>query len=300
MQRSHLIWLAWFVPLLSHSADAHAWGLYTHIYFAQWLVWSMPLLDPRLRQAALHFPRLVMAGACLPDLALMSPKFRDSHLWDRSQELLRCARTDEERAIAVGYASHLFVDVIAHNHFVPAHEQMWLPDSLLTHIFGEWAMDAHLAPLADATPYDLLRENHAVLAPLVARAFDCDAGCAARALRRLAAADRLLRKVRLPQFLYHSLRLLDRRVFHHFVYYVSQTQAAIAQIDGLFAGKRPLWEAEPSISGKTLLQQLRNNCVAQLHARHHAPIAFFAPAYSVKEMLAIKAPIAAAASTSLG
>ncbi len=38
----------------------------------------------------------------------------------------------EEIAIVVGYNSHLFVGVIAHNHFVPAHEAKWAHISLLS------------------------------------------------------------------------------------------------------------------------------------------------------------------------
>ena len=64
----------WFIPLLLWSADAHAWGLYTHVYFAQLLVWAVPLTDPRYRRAVKAFPRLVLAGACLPDLALLSER----------------------------------------------------------------------------------------------------------------------------------------------------------------------------------------------------------------------------------
>lgn len=60
----HFIRLVWLAPLLLHSMDANAWGLLTHVYFAQWLVWTLPLLDPNLRRAVQRFPDLVLAGAC--------------------------------------------------------------------------------------------------------------------------------------------------------------------------------------------------------------------------------------------
>lgn len=312
MQNSRqIIRFVWLAPLVLHCTDALAWGLFTHVYFAQWLIWSMPLLDPNLRRAVRRFPQLVLAGACLPDLALMSPVFRNTHRWESCQDLLRCAASDEERAIAVGYASHLFVDVVAHNHFVPAHEEMWLDDTLFTHVFSEWALDAHLAPLLDTTPYRLLQEHRHVLAHLMARNFKCSERSASVALRRLAAADRLLRLACLPQLLYRTLRYLDRRAYHHFIYYVSQTQAAIDQIGSLLAGVNPLWEPEPANPSPSLLAQLRKSCVDQLHARHHTPIDFFQPAqkacnipalvpYNIKDMLAISAPIAAPANTSVG
>ncbi|MEO7343402.1 MAG: zinc dependent phospholipase C family protein, partial [Methylotenera sp.] len=90
------------------------------------------------------------AGACLPDLAIVSHRYRHTHLWENAHQLLLNAQSDEETAIAIGYASHLYVDVIAHNHFVPAHEAMWsghkifrikgLENSMLTHIASEWGM----------------------------------------------------------------------------------------------------------------------------------------------------------------
>jgi len=143
--RPHLHKLFWLLPFASYSIEANAWGLVTHLYFAQSLLWAMPLLDPRLQRAIKRFPELVMAGACLPDLAIVSPAFRHTHHWENAHHLLLSADSDEETAIAIGYASHLYVDVIAHNHFVPAHEAMWLENTMLTHIAVEWAMDAHLA-----------------------------------------------------------------------------------------------------------------------------------------------------------
>jgi zinc dependent phospholipase C len=163
----HTLWfrvykLFWLVPIIIYSSDANAWGLITHLYFAQSLLWAMPLLDPRLQRAIRLFPELVMAGACLPDLAIVSPALRHSHHWENSQHLLLSAVTDEEVAIAIGYASHLYVDVIAHNHFVPAREAMWLQNTMLTHIAAEWAMDAHLAPLLGISPGYLLNKHRGI------------------------------------------------------------------------------------------------------------------------------------------
>jgi hypothetical protein len=297
--------LLWLPPLLLQSADAHAWGLLTHVYFAQWLLWTLPLADPNLRRAVQKFPELVMAGACLPDLALISPAFRDTHRWDHIQALMRGARNDEESAVALGYASHLLVDVVAHNHFVPAHEAMWFDKTLLTHVTSEWAVDAHIADMVTTSPHRLLRDHCATLAPIVARRFRCTSHRAEKAIVRLANADRLLRTARLPHILYSTFRRLDRRVFEHFVYYVSQTQAMLEKIDVVLEGGLPSWEADPRHAPETL-RELRHFSLAQLNERHPAPVALFMPqadgaAYiSRKEALAINAPMTAPASTSLG
>lgn len=268
--------LLWLPPLLLQSADAYAWGLLTHVYFAQWLLWTLPLADPNLRRALQKFPELVMAGACLPDLALMSPAFRSTHRWEHIRALMNSTRSDEEAAIALGYASHLLVDVVAHNHFVPAHEAMWFDKTLLTHVTSEWAVDAHIADMVQTTPHRLLSTHCATLAPLMARRFRCTERRAEQAILRLARADRLLRSVRLPHVLYHSFKRLDRRVFRHFVYYVSQTQVMLEKIDIVLQGGRPVWEADPSHEPNTL-RELRQSSLSQLKDRHPAPIGLYFP-----------------------
>ena len=78
--------LLYCLPLLAASSDALAWGLQTHLFFAQYLVLALPLADPDLRRALRRFPQLVLAGACLPDLSLAgkllgTPAFRSTHRW---------------------------------------------------------------------------------------------------------------------------------------------------------------------------------------------------------------------------
>ena len=35
--------LAWAIPISFYALDANAWGLYTHIYFSQYLLLAVPL-----------------------------------------------------------------------------------------------------------------------------------------------------------------------------------------------------------------------------------------------------------------
>ncbi|HEY8084823.1 MAG TPA: zinc dependent phospholipase C family protein [Methylophilaceae bacterium] len=298
----------WIAPLIFHSLNAHAWGLVTHVYFAQqWLIWGMPLLDPRLRQAVQKFPELVMAGACLPDLALVSPSFRHTHQWETCREMLLSASSDEEIAISIGYASHLFVDVVAHNHFVPAHEAMWFEKTLITHIASEWAVDAHVSGLIQnhkqTTPYQLLQRHRSVLIPFLAQRFRCGEKRSTTALDRLANADRFLRTIRLPQAIYYGLKRLDNKVFHNFEYYVSLTRSMLPQMDSLLNGSKPLWEADPSLD-KASLSEWRQHCLSHMKQRHPTPIAHYSPApiYSqnIMDNLAMMPPSKAPTSTSVG
>ena len=236
------------VPLLLFAGDALAWGLYTHVYFAQLLVWAVPLLDPALRRAVRRFPARLMAGACLPDLALVGSTagtraFDASHRWETAHALLEAADDDESRACAVGAMSHLWVDIIAHNHFVPAHEHLWWNVPMLTHAASEWAMDRHVARHLFHPPATLLRAD-AWLVNYVAHSFDCTPVASRRAIRQLAGAERLLRQSRLPGLLHGVGRMLDRQLAARFDYYIQEVTGRLPQINRVLAGEAPAWLAD--------------------------------------------------------
>lgn len=245
--------LWWSIPASLFAADALAWGLYTHVYFAQLLVWAVPLLDPGLRRAVRRFPQRLMAGACLPDLALVGPtartrSFDASHRWDTAHRLLESAHDDETRACAVGAISHLWVDIIAHNHFVPAHEHLWWNVPMLTHAASEWAMDSHIAHHLFRPPVTLLLDDD-WLVDYVAHNFGCDPAASRRAIRQLAGAESLLRRSRLPNMLHAMGRLLDRRLAARFDYYVQEVSTRLPQINRVLAGEAPAWLADcPPVS----------------------------------------------------
>jgi hypothetical protein len=265
----------WWLPCCLYSADANAWGLITHLYFAQSLLWAMPLLDPNLQRVIKRFPELVMAGACLPDLAIISQRYRHSHLWENAHHLLRSAQSDEETAIAIGYASHLYVDVIAHNHFVPAHEAMWRDNSLLTHISAEWAMDAHLSALVDTSPRHLLRQHQTLIIKFISPHFRCSEHITRTALLRLAFWDGILRGVKLPHLIYGVARLFNRHIGKHFIYYIASTQVAMADIGAVLGGDKPAHEPELKNLTVQQLDSWRKQCLTHLHLLHPQPIQYF-------------------------
>jgi len=242
--------LFWLAPLLLHTGDAFAWGLYTHLYFAQPLVWAVPLADPNLRRALRRFPELCFAGACLPDISLFSRLPRlgvpgTTHQWSAASALLRGASCDKERAMAVGYASHLLTDIVAHNYFVPAHETLWFRGRILTHAAAEWAMDAHVAPYVFVRPCDLLERHGSALAAYGDLRLGCNASSVTRGLRCLKQGERALRASKLPQLAYRGARYADRGLGPRFDDYISETAARLRQLDRLVAGEVPAWLPEP-------------------------------------------------------
>ncbi|HET7832959.1 MAG TPA: zinc dependent phospholipase C family protein [Gallionella sp.] len=272
----HVLWL---MPLLLYSSDALAWGLYTHVYFAQQLVWAIPLADPRFRRAARALPGWLTAGACLPDLSLTghyagTQELRLTHQWDTAQAMLERACSDEERAISLGFVSHLLVDIIAHNHFVPAHERMWLHLPVLTHASAEWAMDAHLKHHVVASPAHLLRQHQLGLAHFAVEHFRCSHAEAERALVLLAHGEAVLRRSRLAEGLYGTAKVLDRNVKRRFNYYLRETSRRLVQVNQMLAGRQPAWQAEPPLPGLAH-ERVRRHTSRQIKYRLPLPLDLF-------------------------
>jgi hypothetical protein len=230
----------WAAAAALFAPDALAWGLQTHVFLAQWALAAAPLADPQVRAAALRLPRLVLAGACLPDLALA----RRAHQWSTLRRLA-AACWDEERAIAVGYASHLLADVVAHNRFVPEHEKRIADVPHVTHALCEWAMDEHVKLQLEEQPAALLLSETRTLAEAAARTFRCPEPLARRAILFLARAERSLRLSRLPGLCRYTLRVLDRDMTRRFDAYLRNASRMVRQIDAVLSGTEPRCQPEP-------------------------------------------------------
>jgi len=231
-----LIWLA----LALYPPDALAWGLQTHLFFAQYALALLPLADPELRAAARRLPRLVLAGACLPDLAIVgllmgTPAFRRAHLWSTLRRVAAAPRSEAEAALAIGYASHLLSDVVAHNLFVPEHERRIGRAALIAHLGAEWAMDQHVRGKLVHDPAGALRGFEAEAVGFVCRALPASPALAARALGFLARGDALLRASPLPA--------LCRAAFgtKRFDAYLSRTMQMLGGLEHALSGGFEDW-----------------------------------------------------------
>lgn len=294
----------WLTPLLLHAQDANAWGLVTHVYYAHSLLWAMPLLDPRLQAAIKRFPELVMTGAVLPDLAVVNHRFNETHQWHHAHALLAKAKTDEQVALAIGYASHLYVDVIAHNHFVPAHEATWLQrfkrkksnkadhwfkaklktrvkltkwfnHSALTHIISEWAMDAHLHPLVDKTPSQLLATHREEIERFIGHHFNQSSATISKSIDRLYFWDGVLRSLMLPQIILWCANRFDKKLFKHFSYYIAKTQTALFDFGQAVNGHVPSHAPELKGLDHEAESFLQKQCKADLALLYPVPIDYY-------------------------
>lgn len=277
MNQRFAIKLIWSFPLFIYAADVSAWGLFTHIYFAQYVAFSTPLLDPRLRNAVKKFPLLVMAGACLPDLALISKNFKTTHHWDQATLMLTNAKSDEEIAIAIGYNNHLFVDVVAHNHFVPAFEAKWLNTSIITHVASEWAMDAFIKQHLISRPFELLKNKAHMDAAsrLISISFNVSEKKVRKSIHHLAWADKTLRFSGLSSFLLKFIRHRDDEFIQKLHYYLHQTHDTFTQFEQILSGFMPSIHAELNHLSATEMSEWRKKCLLDLRLRLTTPLHIF-------------------------
>ena len=231
--------------VLLYAPDAHAWGLQTHVFLAQYALAAVSLADPELRAAAKRLPRLVLAGACLPDLAIVarfflgSPVFRRAHRWDTLRRIAASPRNDEARALAVGYATHLVSDVVAHNEFVPEHEARIGRTAMIGHMVSEWAMDHYLS--RRIRPAEALEEAGVHAVEFVAHAFRCREPFARRALDVLMRGDRFLRASPAPALCRGAMRMLVQRCERRFLLYLLKTTQHLCTLDTALAGGFEDW-----------------------------------------------------------
>ena len=229
------------LPLLLFAQDAAAWGLQTHLFFAQHALLLVPFADPQLRSAAARLPGLVLAGACLPDLmlagrALGTPAFSRTHRWSTLRRLAAAPRHDADRALSIGYATHLVTDVVAHNHFVPEHETRIARIPHATHALAEWAMDDHVRGQVPLQPRDAIGEHLPLIAEFISIAFRCEKPLATRALKLLGGADGMLRGSPLPRLCRYAVALLERNSAARFDAYLRRAAETLPGIEPALCG----------------------------------------------------------------
>ncbi|QDC43839.1 zinc dependent phospholipase C family protein [Methylophilus medardicus] len=252
--------------LLALPSHAHAWGLYSHVaYTHQWLQ-ALPLLPLPWLGVMRRYPTLVLAGACLPDLAVVSRTFNHSHGWGIGQQLLH-THNERQLALGIGYNVHLLTDVVAHQHFVPTFEAKWQHHSLLTHAAAEWAMDAYLHTPTLPAPSKLLRIHRKTIVDTLSQALSCDRHTVNKAVSRLANADQALRLSHIPQYLLHRYRKLDNEFEHKLAYYRDQVTLALHDLPTLLNGQFPSLHAEHINLGMEQLDDWRQKCLQDARLR---------------------------------
>jgi len=140
--------LAALVYLLLPAA-AYAWGPGAHMSYALHALANAALLAPAIRALLKKFPETFLYGTIAADI-IVGKKYAGElyhcHHWDVALPLLDRAETERERAFLYGYLSHLSVDTVAHNFFVPYKIIRSYETLTLRHTYWEMRFDLKMDP----------------------------------------------------------------------------------------------------------------------------------------------------------
>jgi hypothetical protein len=112
-----LLFVYFFYP-----ATAHAWGPGAHLEYSLHALSQIALLAPAVRAILKKHPNDFLYGSIAADI-ILGKKFAGElyhcHHWEVAFPLLDQAEDERQKAFIYGYLTHLSVDTVAHNYFVP-------------------------------------------------------------------------------------------------------------------------------------------------------------------------------------
>ena len=163
MRARHLL-----APILGAVAlllllPGHAWafGPATHIYLGEELLGNLAMLPEWVATLLRAFPQSFLYGSVAADISFAKkyvPAGRHSHFWHVGEEIFETADNDRQRAVALGYLSHLAADTIAHNFFIPRQLLITSSTKGLGHAYWEHRMDVHLGEQYTARAREVVME----------------------------------------------------------------------------------------------------------------------------------------------
>lgn len=126
-------------------AEAEAWGPATHVKLASDVLGRLDLLPPAVGAMLAAWRRDYLFGNIAADVVVAKRLSRIKqicHHWATGFAIFDHATTDQGRAFALGYLSHLAADTVAHGKFLP--RQMTLTRSTMSfgHLYWELRADA--------------------------------------------------------------------------------------------------------------------------------------------------------------
>lgn len=149
MKSFHYAALLLFACWLLVPTDAWAWGIGMHLQVGSWLLDNLHQLPVHLRTLLAAYPHDYLYGCISADITLGKKHthyMKHCHSWRMGKKILAAAKTDAQRACALGYLSHLAADCIAHSYFVPYKLMLTYNSALLKHTYWEVRFEAHVDP----------------------------------------------------------------------------------------------------------------------------------------------------------
>src|SRR5512134_457428 len=101
-------------------AAAFAWGPLTHIYLGNELFSLGALLPAGILEVIRRYRKDFLYGNIMADIIIGKkylPDDKCSHSWEVGFDLLRAAKTPQQKSFVYGYLSHLAADTVAHHSY---------------------------------------------------------------------------------------------------------------------------------------------------------------------------------------
>ncbi len=131
--------------LLFFPRSLFAWGPIAHLDYASAMLENVAAFTPAVKLLLTRFPFDYLYGTLAADITLGKAYvdyIHNCHNWRVGFLILNDAEDDRQRACAYGYLSHLAVDIISHNYFVPFKTIRSYPTRTLGHVYWEMRFDA--------------------------------------------------------------------------------------------------------------------------------------------------------------
>ncbi len=125
--------------------NAWCWGPITHIDYAYEALQNLSMYGDMVKQLLTNFPYDFLYGSLAADITLGKDYVDyvyNCHNWRVGFLILNDAKEDRQKAAALGYLSHLAVDIISHNYFVPYKTIRSYSTRTLGHVYWEMRFDA--------------------------------------------------------------------------------------------------------------------------------------------------------------
>jgi hypothetical protein len=135
------------VVFLLWPNDAYAWGPLAHLNFSSAAAQSASLFSPATRVLLTHFTNEFLYGSLAADIIVgknLAKYAVHCHNWTVGFDVLNRAKTDAQKAFSLGFLSHLAVDTIAHNYYVPYKTVQSFQSRAAGHAYWEMRYDQRL------------------------------------------------------------------------------------------------------------------------------------------------------------
>ncbi|MBX5480654.1 MAG: zinc dependent phospholipase C family protein [Myxococcaceae bacterium] len=158
--------------------DAYAWGPLAHLEFSRSALSDLSFLGPALRTLLTNFANEFLYGSLAADIIVGKNLARyevHCHNWKIGFRVFDQAKSDPQRAFSLGFLSHLAVDTIAHNYYVPYKTVQGFRARASGHAYWELRYDQRLDPdlwrLARQVSQKQYREHDAHLEEVLADSY---------------------------------------------------------------------------------------------------------------------------------